>query len=180
MTHYFIVPGLGNSGPDHWQTYFEQTLSNCKRIEQQEWDAPDCIDWINTIDAALNGYDLSAVVLIGHSLGCTAIAHWFVHFGKSIKGALLVAPSDIESPVYTFPATGFTPIPLRKFPFKTVVAASTNDEWVSFQRAAFFAEQWGSELVNIGNAGHINAAAGYGKWEDGIALLNSFESIIFK
>ena len=98
-----------------------------------------------------------------------------MQFGKTIKGALLVAPSDIESPVYTFPATGFTPIPMRKFSFKTVVVVSTNDEWVSFQSAAFFAQQWGSELVDIADAGHINAAAGYGKWEDGIALLNKFE-----
>lgn len=175
MTHYFIVPGLGNSGPDHWQTYFEQTLNNCKRIEQKEWDAPDCSDWITTIDAALNSYDLTTIVLIGHSLGCTAIAHWAVQFGKTIKGALLVAPSDIESPVYTFPATGFTPVPLQKISFKTIVVASENDEWVSPQRAAFFAEQWGSELIGIGNAGHINAVAGFGKWEQGIALLNKFE-----
>ncbi len=175
MTQYFIVPGLGNSGPDHWQTYFEQTLSNCKRIEQKEWDAPDCNDWINAIDAALKGYDLSTVVLIGHSLGCTAIAHWFVQFGKSIKGALLVAPSDIESPVYTFPATGFTPIPLQKFSFKTIVVWSENDEWVSARRAAYFAQQWGSELVSIGNAGHINAASGFGKWEQGNTLLKRFE-----
>ncbi|RXK61889.1 alpha/beta hydrolase [Lacibacter luteus] len=175
MTHYFIVPGLGNSGADHWQTYFEQTLNNCKRIEQKEWDAPDCTDWINTIDAAINGYNSDEVVLIGHSLGCTAIAHWFAKYGRTIKAALLVAPSDIESPVYTFPATGFTPIPLNKFSFKTIVVASENDEWVLLQRAMFFAANWGSELVNIGNAGHINAVAGYGKWDDGIALVNKFE-----
>ena len=24
-TRVFIVPGLGSSGPDHWQTYFERT-----------------------------------------------------------------------------------------------------------------------------------------------------------
>jgi len=30
MTNYFIVPGLGNSGPEHWQTYFEKSGNNCK------------------------------------------------------------------------------------------------------------------------------------------------------
>ena len=43
MTNYFIVPGLGNSGPEHWQTYFEKSGSNFQRIEQQEWEAPACI-----------------------------------------------------------------------------------------------------------------------------------------
>ena len=100
VNNYFIVPGLGNSGPEHWQTFFENSGANFKRIIQQEWDAPDCDDWVATIDNAITGYDLSTVILIGHSLGCTAIAHWAVQYGKKIKGALLVAPSDIENPVY--------------------------------------------------------------------------------
>ena len=171
MTNYFIIPGLGNSGPEHWQTWLETTGSNFHRIEQAEWDAPDCADWMANIEKAIAGYDPSTVVLIAHSLGCTTIAHWARTFNRPIKGALLVAPSDIEAPVYTFPATGFTPIPLGKLPFKTIVAASLNDEWVSPERARFFAEKWGSELVFIGNAGHINAASGYGAWPEGLEIL---------
>jgi predicted alpha/beta hydrolase family esterase len=171
MTHYFIVPGLGNSGPQHWQTYFEETLENIQRINQQEWDAPDCRDWMANIDEALANYDLSTVVLIGHSLGCTTIARWAKESGKIIKGALLVAPSDIENPVYTFPATGFTPIPIDKINFKTIVVASTDDPWVSLERAQFFADCWGSQLINIGDAGHINADSGYGVWPEGLEIL---------
>lgn len=175
MTHYFILPGLGNSGPQHWQTYFEKQLPNAKRILQKEWDAPNCNDWLDTIDAALEGYDLNTVVLIGHSLGCCTIAHWAKRSGKIIKGALLVAPSDIESPVYEFPATGFTPIPLQKINFPTITVTSNDDVWVSPERAAYFAECWGSRLVNIGNAGHINAASGYYDWQQGLDLLKHFE-----
>jgi predicted alpha/beta hydrolase family esterase len=40
MTNNFIIPGLGNSGPEHWQTYFENSAENFLRINQQEWDAP--------------------------------------------------------------------------------------------------------------------------------------------
>ena len=161
MTHYFIIPGLGNSGPLHWQTWFEEQLPNAKRIHQKEWDAPDCTDWLNTIDTALEGYDLLTVILIGHSLGCATIAHWAKRSGKKIKGALLVAPSDIEAPVYTFPATGFTPIPVQKINFPTIVVTSNDDVWVSAERASCFAACWGSTFVNIGNAGHINAASGF-------------------
>lgn len=171
MTHYLIIPGLGNSGPAHWQTWFEKTVPNCKRIEQKEWDAPALSDWLTAIDHAVSALDPSSVVLIGHSLGCSTIAHWAKHSGKIIKGALLVAPSDIEAPVYTFPATGFTPIPLDKLPFKTIVVASNNDVWVSAERARNFADNWGSEFINIGDAGHINADAGFGPWEEGISIL---------
>lgn len=171
MNHYFIIPGLGNSGPQHWQTYFETTGHNFQRIQQQEWDAPVCSDWITTIQETISMYDPASVILIGHSLGCATIAHWAAAYGVKIKGAMLVGPSDIESPVYTFPAKGFTPIPLQRIHFPTLVVASSDDPWVSMERAIFFAGCWGSELANIGDAGHINAASGYGDWPEGLQLL---------
>lgn len=175
MTQYLILPGLGNSGPAHWQTYFEQSAPNFIRVEQEEWDAPNCDTWIDTIDRAVLAYDSSEVVLIGHSLACCTIAHWANKYQRTIKGALLVAPSDIENPVYTFPATGFVPIPLQVIPFKTLVVASSNDPWVSLERAQLFAKAWGSQLKNIGPAGHINADSGFGQWQEGLALLDYFE-----
>ena len=173
MTTYLIVPGLGNSGKDHWQTYFENSGSNFYRIEQQEWEKPSCEDWIETIDKKVSEFDLSSIVLIGHSLGCLTIAHWASKYKKQIKGALLVAPSDLEAPQYTFPATDFAPIPLEKINFPTIVVTSADDVWVSLERAAFFAESWGSELINIGNAGHINASSGHTRWDEGLEILKT-------
>ena len=171
MTQYLIIPGLGNSGEDHWQTHFENSGDNFRRIEQKEWDAPNCEDWIENINKVVGEYDPKNVVLVAHSLGCTAVAYWAKKHRTIIKGAFLVAPSDIENPVYTFPATGFTPIPLEKLPFPTLVIASLDDVWVSEKRAKFFAENWGSNLINIGNAGHINADAGFGDWPEGLEKL---------
>jgi uncharacterized protein len=175
MTTYFIIPGLGNSDENHWQTHFENSGGNFIRIDQKSWDEPDCEDWIQNIDNAISGFEASEVVLVAHSLGCTAVAQWAKRFPKAIKGALLVAPSDIDNPVYTFPMIGFTPIPVQKLPFKSVVVASSNDIWVSEERAKFFADAWGSELVCIGEAGHINVAGGYGEWQAGLELLKRFE-----
>lgn len=171
MINYLIVPGLGNSGPEHWQSFLENSGSDFIRIQQQDWEAPACEDWITTIDLEVSKYPLSSVVLIGHSMGCTAIAHWARKYQKEIKGALLVAPSDLEAPVYTFEATGFTPIPQEKFNFKTIVVGSENDEWVSLDRARFFAANWGSEFISLGQAGHINVASGYGDWKEGLEIL---------
>jgi len=173
MTKYLIVPGLGNSGPEHWQTYFEKSGDNFFRIDQQEWDASTCEEWIETINKKVSEYDLSTVVLIGHSLGCSTIAHWATKYKRLIKSALLVAPSDLEAPQYTFPATGFAPIPLDKINFKTIVVASADDIWVTLDRAKFFAENWRSEFINIGNAGHINASSGHTNWDEDLAILNT-------
>jgi len=174
-TRFFIVPGLGNSGPDHWQTHFERSNPAYTRIEQREWDGPDRHEWVATLEQALAGQDLSQVVLVAHSLGCTTVAHWAATYGHRIKGALLVAPSDVETPHYAaFPTTNFAPMPLARLPFPSKVVFSQNDEWVSPARARQFADAWGSELVDIGEAGHINTASGHGPWPAGQQLLREW------
>ena len=172
----FIVPGLGSSGPDHWQTYFERTHPEFVRIEQRDWDTPDRHDWVATLGQALAGEDFSRVVLVAHSLGCATVAHWAAQAGRAIRGALLVAPSDVETAHYAaFPTTGFAPMPLQRLPFPSKVVASSNDEWVSPARAGAFAAAWGSEFVDIGLAGHINTASGFGPWPAGLALLRDWQ-----
>jgi predicted alpha/beta hydrolase family esterase len=91
---------------------FQNSGDNFLRVEQQEWDALDCEAWVTNIDKKVLDFDLSTVVLIGHSLGCATIAHWAKKHKRQIKGALLVAPSDLEAPPYMFPSTDFAPIPL--------------------------------------------------------------------
>ena len=138
MINYLIVPGLGNSGQEHWQTYFENSGENFKRINQQEWEAPVCNDWVVTIDKTVSGYDPTTVILIGHSLGCTTIAHWATQYKKKIKGALLVAPSDVEAQQYSFPAKGFSPTPTEKINFKTIVVASEDDSLGFLRKSKIF------------------------------------------
>ncbi len=175
MTNYLIVPGLGNSGPEHWQTYFQNSASNFYRVEQLEWEAPNCEEWIDTIDKKVLEFDISTVILVGHSLGCSTIAHWVAKYKRKIKGAFLVAPSDLEAPIYNFPTTGFLPIPLETIDFKTIVVASSNDIWVTLERAKYFAENWGSQFIPIGNSGHINVASGHTNWEVGLEILKTLE-----
>lgn len=171
LTH----PGLGNSGPAHWQSLWEKQF-NFARIEQQDWETPVCTDWITTLNNYVQQYEPGSVILVGHSLACTAIAHWAKQYNVQIKGALLVAPSDTEAGTYPPGTAGFTPVPLIKLPFKSIVVASSNDYYVTAERAALFAQSWGSELVNIGDAGHINVASGFGEWPRGLDLLKQLDN----
>ena len=50
-----------------------------------------------------------------------------------------------------------------KFPFPSIVISSEDDEYISIERAAFFANCWSSEFVNIGKRGHINSASNIGE-----------------
>jgi predicted alpha/beta hydrolase family esterase len=60
---------------------------------------------------------------------------------------------------------------MQRLPFPTIVAASRDDPYVAFRRALEMAKAWGAELVDIGDAGHINTSAGYGEWPEGEQLL---------
>ncbi len=173
---YLIVPGVTNSSPGHWQSLWEKEFTaKFRRIEQTEWDAPVCDDWTAAIETEVQKETPARVVLVAHSLGCTAVVQWAKRFGTHISGALLVAPSDCEAATYTFDTKGFAPIPLLKLPFPSLVVASTDDEYVSLARAAEFAAAWGSELVNIGAKGHINLDAGYGEWAEGLEILKKLD-----
>lgn len=162
----FTLPGLYSSGPDHWQTHWEKAYGYI-RIEQQEWEKPVCDDWLGTIDKAVCRYSLPDVILAGHSLACCTIVKWAEKYGRVIKGALLVSPSDTEAPSYPQGTTGFTPMPSYRLPFPSITVASTNDEYVTLGRAGAFADAWGSELVVPGPLGHINSSSNLGLWPQG-------------
>jgi uncharacterized protein len=106
------------------------------------------------------------MVLAAHSLGCALAAHWAAKYGRSIVGALLVGPSDVEAPTYPFETTGFVPIAVSKLPFPTIVVASRNVE-----RAQYFASCRGAELEDADEAWHLNTDSGYGPWPRGKKLL---------
>jgi hypothetical protein len=143
-------------------------------VDQRDWETPARADWIATLDAAIRA-TRSPPILVGHSLGCIAIAHWAAEHGhrdaSCVLAALLVAPADVEAPTARDAVQGFRPVPLAPFPFSSVVVASRTDPYLSFERAIELAQAWGSSLVDAGDAGHLNTDAGYGPWPAGERIL---------
>jgi predicted alpha/beta hydrolase family esterase len=165
-----ILPGLYNSGPEHWQSHWQKTHPEFHRVMQDDWERPRRADWVARLDAAIRA--TPDAVLVAHSSSCALVAHWVAGGGTGrVHGALLVAPSDPEAPSYPEGPTGFAPMPLSRLPFPTIVVASSDDQYVTQARAQLFAERWGSRLVNVGAAGHINSQSGLGDWPTGFTLL---------
>jgi predicted alpha/beta hydrolase family esterase len=165
-----ILPGLYDSGPEHWQTRWELAHPGFRRVVQEDWERPRCADWVARLEeAALRTPD---AVLVAHSSACALVAHWVASGPKGrARAALLVGPSDPEAESYPRGPVGFAPMPLIRLPFQSVVVASTDDPFVTVERATTFATAWGSRLTLVGRAGHINSASGLGDWLAGYALL---------
>ena len=170
-----LLPGLYNSGPDHWQSIWQQNLSGISRVEQQDWDAPTRESWVAQLDQAIHASNAN-VVLVAHSLGCALLA-WWVQSGVSspetlakVKAGFLVAPPDVARPA--FPAQSFAPMPTLTLPFPSIVIASENDPWCDLALSEQWAKAWGSEFHCIGAKGHINGEAGLEDWKQGLGWLS--------
>ena len=180
-----IVPGWMNSGPDHWQSRWEEKLSTARRLAMPDFDRPELSEWVDALTAAVRGAQ-RPVVFVAHSCGATAVAHAAPRLPAGVvRGAMLVAPPDRlsgpaidalarESGGVARPPQGFDPSPMAALPFPSLLVASRTDPICPFERAQELARAWKSQLVDAGDAGHINAASGYGPWPEGVLRLADF------
>ena len=166
-----VLPGYGDSGPDHWQSHWERADPALRRVMQDDWLLPKLTDWLARLDEVVAAC-AAPPVFAAHSLACALVAHWAARSGARARGALLVAPADVDSPAHTpDEVRSFSPLPTARLPFPTIVVSSSDDLFVTVDRAAALARAWGSRLVMIEGAAHINADAGYGPWPEGRRLL---------
>jgi predicted alpha/beta hydrolase family esterase len=166
-----MVPGWHGSGAGHWQTLWEQR-HGYRRVDQHDWQNPLRGDWVARLEDVLLSCEEPAV-LVGHSLGCILVAAWSAHSRNTqrVKGALLVAPPDVEREDLRAQLPSWSPIALELLPFRTVLVASRNDPYCDIARARGFAQAWGAQFMDHGDAGHINVDAGLASWPEGHVLL---------
>jgi predicted alpha/beta hydrolase family esterase len=176
-----IVPGLREYVAQHWQTLLALQLPSfgykVRTVPPMGRENLDCAARVAAIEAEAAKI-AGPVVLVAHSAGTLMVAHWARQQRRPIQGALLAVPPDFERPMPEgYPtmdalrAGGWLPMPRDLLPFPSIVAASRNDPLSRIERAAELARAWGSDFVDIGEAGHLNPASGYGVWPRARALI---------
>lgn len=171
-----IIPGYTNSGPAHWQSRWQAKLSTARRIENVDWVKPMREEWTQAVARCVNEA-VRPVVLVAHSLGIPAAIHAIGRFEKPVAGAFLVAPPDVANEeIRPRHLMTFGPYPREPLPFPSVTVASRNDPYCRFEVAEDIAAAWGSLFIDAGEAGHINADAGYGPWPEGSMVFAQFLS----
>ena len=171
-----IVPGYKGSSGEHWQSRWERRLSTASRVEQGEWTKPVREDWTQAVADAVNAAT-RPVVFIAHSLGVAAVVQAVPRFEKPVAGAFFVSPPDVANEaIRPKHLMTFGPYPREPLPFPSVVVASRNDPFSSFEMAEDAAAAWGSLFVDAGESGHINADSGHGPWPEGLLTFGKFLS----
>ncbi|MDM0073754.1 alpha/beta hydrolase [Variovorax sp. J2P1-59] len=169
-----IVPGLRDHVDAHWQTLLAADLQARGRkvhtVPPMGREDLDCAARVNAIERVANSV-AGPLVIVAHSGGSLMVAHWARRTRRPVQGALLATPPDFERPmpegyptVEALLDAGWLPVPRRTLPFRSIVVASRNDPLAAFDRVALLARDWGSELIDMGEVGHLNPASGHGPW----------------
>ena len=153
-----VIPGLHDSGPAHWQSWLQSLYRDARRVQQRDWGDPHLQRWADRIDRTLELAGGSGPwVAVAHSFGCLALVrHLAERPGSPIRAALLVAPAEPDK--FGLAAR----LPGHALGVPSTVFSSDSDSWMSAASARRWASRWGAHLVSLGDAGHINAEAGFG------------------
>jgi uncharacterized protein len=174
--HVLVLPGWQNSGPQHWQSRWEAIYGDV-RVEQSDWMHPLRGDWMMRLDEAIGELEAREaspqVALVAHSLGCQLVAAWAAHSRKTarVRAALLVAPPDVERDEVRAALHSFVPIVRERLPFPSLAVISTDDPFCALDRARTMATDWGSQVLELRQRGHLNSDSGLGDWPEGREML---------
>ena len=173
MIHTVIVPGVGGSEHDHWQSWLQRQLKSCSRVQQQDWNKPVLHEWIEQLVKTVQSIQ-EPIQIVAHSFGClTTVAALAQHpeLNQNIKNLVLVAPANPAR----FGDAGFARESQNdyqqyfhqlKLQVPTQMIISENDPWLNFQDALQLAKAWKIRPKNLGQVGHINVASGFGPFPE--------------
>jgi predicted alpha/beta hydrolase family esterase len=171
MRPVLLVPGIGNSGPSHWQSLWQARHTDVTRVMQRDWDFPVREEWVEALDDAV-AQATAPPILVAHSLGCLAVAHWAAQATRTCFAALLVAVPDPGGPAFPREASGFAPLPPSLPELRVTVVSSSDDSYATSSYTEKRVAAWGAEHICLGRRGHINAASGLGDWPEGWAIVS--------
>lgn len=175
-----IVPGVGGSGPDHWQSWFESQLPNTHRLTGISWEEPVLAEWGRCLKQQVKMVE-GKVWLVAHSFGCLVSAVIAADIPEKVAGLLMVAPADprrfhplgrkrcIDAELESLEPL----MPAFKLGLPGLLVYSSNDPWMQETQAKAWAGHWGLPTYLMSFAGHINTDSGFGAWPEGLAILTS-------
>lgn len=172
-----LIPGLRDEAPGHWQAILASQCPGAVSLPALGRRNIDLAARLVQIEEAVQAIK-GPVVVVAHSGGTIATAHWAQRTHAAIHGALLATPPLFAGPLgpefpdlADFQRHGWVPIPRSPLPFRCIVAASRNDPLGADEGVSELARDWGASLFDLGESGHLNPASGFGPWPTALDLV---------
>lgn len=175
MVNVFIIHGAYGNPDENWFPWLKSKLEElaCKVI-MPKFPTPDnqTLDsWMSVFSDYEQFIDEDSI-MVGHSLGPAFILSVIEKLDKPIGSAFLVSGflgllnnEEFDSINKTFVEREFNWEKIRGNCRKFFVLNSDNDPYVPLERGKQLADNLGSELIVVKNAGHINAGSGYKEFD---------------
>jgi predicted alpha/beta hydrolase family esterase len=171
VTRYLLVPGRGIPSREHWLRRWADRHPDYRWAPEPPGPPLVLRDRVAALHRAIEA-DPEPAVLIAHSGGCITTVVWAARHTGPVAAALLVTPPDVDGVEPADPSDIPWTVPRTRLPFPSVVVASRTDPHCAFAESARYAEDWGADLVDAGDAGHLDTASGFGPWPDGERLVH--------
>ena len=167
--HTVIVPGVAGSEAEHWQSWLQQQLMLCSRVQQHDWNQPILQHWVAALVNTLS-HITAPIQIVAHSFGClTTMAAFEANpqLRGKIKQVILVAPANPAR----FGHNGFAADGAKNYAeffyrltphVPTTMLISENVPWLALDDAQALADAWQVKAINLGRVGHVNVASGFG------------------
>ena len=167
-----IVPNIGGAAEGDWPSRWRAKLSTARFVHPADLADRRREAWTEAVVWRAREVTRPAL-FIGHGLGAMAIADaGRAPKGADVRGAFLVTPPD-EQGLERLASADWSPA-RAPLPWPSVVVASRNDPFGAYAAVAALAADWGSELIDAGEAGGLDAASGHGPWPEGLIRLAAF------
>lgn len=159
-----ILHGLSGSNFPHWQAHLASDLIKESYIvsfpELPNKNSPSLNEWKNFLKEEIKYFKPDIVVC--HSLANILWFHTCDELDIKLDKLMLVAPVR-NKPLDE--AKSFFPYPIAKDlkAKEIIMAASTNDPYMSLEEAIELQSQLNIGMKIMENAGHINPISGFGK-----------------
>lgn len=168
-----ILHGLGGSDYPHWQAHLAMDLIEQNSIVSfpafPNRDKPDLKEWKDFLKKEIEHFKPNIVVC--HSLANLLWFHTCDELNIKLDKLMLVAPvrnSVLEDAKTFFPY----PIPNDLKSDEIIMAASTNDPYMNVEEAIRLSSKLKISMKIMEDAGHINAASGFGKLSCALDWIN--------
>jgi uncharacterized protein len=179
MTRYLLVPGRGIPLPGHWLRRWIAAHPDYRWAPEPTGPPYIADQRVTALQAEISASDEPAI-LIAHSAGCLTVALWASRHTGPVSGALLVTPPYLDPDWTPGPDDPedvvIDDVPRTPLPFRSIVVASHNDPISTFAQFQDYARDWGAELFDAGNVGHLDSASGFGPWPEGERLVETLSA----
>lgn len=160
-----ILHGLGGSDYPHWQSFLAMDLIKENYTVSfplmPNKDNPDLQQWKDFLKKEINHFKPQIVVC--HSLANVLWFHCCDELDILLDKLMLVAPVSRNRSIQE--AKTFYPYPIPKDlkSKEIIMAASTNDPYMSIEEAISLQSKLNVGMKIMEDAGHINIASGFGR-----------------